>query len=534
MAIASGVLSKLAGDFGAAAAYQNGRNQTLQILATAERRNNDWIFQRNLAAKDIQIGQQQIHLADDRLRIVGQEKRISELQLDNAEAVLNFLTTKFTNAELYDWMSQILESAYSYFLQQATATARTAELQLAFERQEAPVGLVQEDYWTPPTDSSTAVVETTSPTAVDRKGLTGSVRLLQDLTRLDQYAFETNRRKLQLTKTVSLAQSFPTEFVRFRETGVLPFALPQAVFDQDFPGHYLRIIRRVRTSVIALVPPTEGIKARLSTAGNSRVVVSGTPFQTLMLPRPAESVSLTSPINATGLFELEQQPGEMLYPFEGTGVDVPWTFSLQPAANISLDFTSIADVLITLDYTALESYDYGQQVVKGMNPERQQMVALSFRNRFADQWYDLHHADELEQQDQYKARFTIEAADLPLNLRNTSLRSISIYLDAPTDDDFTDRSGLDLAFGRTGSQGSTGVARTNTYGLVSTRTGTGNGPIYTGNAGVLTALLGTSPAGDWVLDMGRSSALRARLDAGKVNDIYLIMEVEGDAPTYIL
>ncbi len=51
----------------------------------------------------------------------------------------------------------------------------------------------------------------------DRRGLTGSARLLQDIFQLDQYAFETEKRKLQLTKTLSLAQLAPAEFQRFRE-----------------------------------------------------------------------------------------------------------------------------------------------------------------------------------------------------------------------------------------------------------------------------------------------------------------------------
>ncbi|WP_375419222.1 neuraminidase-like domain-containing protein [uncultured Hymenobacter sp.] len=521
--------------FDAVAAAAATTAQISGLQASYKRREQEWQFQRNLAGQDIKIGQQQIRLSEDRLRIVGQEKRISELQLDHAESVLNFLTTKFTNAELYDWMSQILEGAYSYFLQQATATARTAELQLAFERQEAPAEMVQEDYWSPPADGS-AATEVTPTAATDRKGLTGSVRLLQDLTRLDQYAFETNRRKLQLTKTISLAQYFPTEFVRFRETGVLAFACQPEWFDQDFPGQYLRIIRRVRTSIIALVPPTDGIKAKLGTAGNSRVVVGGAPFQTLTLPRPSESVSLTSPINATGLFELEQQATELLYPFEGLGVDVPWTFAMPPASNANLDYSAIADVLVSLDYTALESADYARQVVQELGTERQQLVALSLRNRFADQWYDLHHAAELAPADQYVVRLPVTAADLPRNLRNARVSQLSLYVDAPLDVDqqegsFTDRSHLEVRLTR--GAGTGGAAFTNQYGLISTRTGTGAGPLYTGNAAGFVPLLGAAPAGEWVLTVA-PGRLRERLAAGLVNDIYLILEVEGDAPAYIL
>src|SRR6266567_3062060 len=83
-------------------------------------------------------------------------------------------------------------------------------------------------------------------TSADRRGLTGSARLLQDIYELDQYAFETNRRKRQLTKTISVASLDPVALQRFRESGVLTIATRMRRFDQDFPGDYLRLIRRVR------------------------------------------------------------------------------------------------------------------------------------------------------------------------------------------------------------------------------------------------------------------------------------------------
>ena len=71
--------------------------------------------------------------------------------------------------------------------------------------------------------------------ATDRRGLTGSARLLQDIYQLDQFAFETNKRKLQLTKTLSLARLAPLEFQRFRDTGVLTFATPMAAVRPRLP-----------------------------------------------------------------------------------------------------------------------------------------------------------------------------------------------------------------------------------------------------------------------------------------------------------
>jgi hypothetical protein len=105
------------------------------------------------------------------------------------------------------------------------------------------------------------------------------------------------------------------------------------LFDRDFPGHYLRLIRRVRVSVIALVPPIRGVRATLSASGISRVVTGGDTFETVEVRRAAETIAFTSPLNATGLFELEQD-GEMLLPFEGMGVDTFWELQLPKAATL--------------------------------------------------------------------------------------------------------------------------------------------------------------------------------------------------------
>jgi peptidoglycan hydrolase-like protein with peptidoglycan-binding domain len=307
--------------------------------ASYERREQEWEFQKALAEQDVRIGAQGVKIAEDHVRVVEQERVIAEMGADNAKEVVDFLSTKFTNVELYDWMSGVLEGVYSFFLQEATAMAQLASAQLAFERQEVPPPYIQADYWEAPAEGFGSS-EGKSP---DRRGLTGSARLLQDIYQLDQFAFATNQSKLQLTKTISLAQTAPGEFQRFRETGVMPFATTLEMFDRDFPGHYLRLIRRVRTSVIALIPPSQGIHATLSTTGTSRVVIGGDLFQTVVANHGPQSVALSSPRDATGLFELEQQP-EMLLPFEGLGVATNFEFRMLKSANLFADYRTIADV----------------------------------------------------------------------------------------------------------------------------------------------------------------------------------------------
>ncbi|MFC3885576.1 hypothetical protein ACFOU2_19730 [Bacillus songklensis] len=141
-------------------------------------------------------------MSEDHVRVAEREQRIAEIQKENAEATVDFLTNKFTNVKLYDWISRVLESIYSFFLQQATSLAKLAVNQLVFERQEIPPDLIQDDYWGAVDDGGTiGTVQRTN-----RYGLTGSARLLRDIHQVDEYAFETNKRKLQLTKTISLSR----------------------------------------------------------------------------------------------------------------------------------------------------------------------------------------------------------------------------------------------------------------------------------------------------------------------------------------
>ena len=63
------------------------------------------------------------------------------------------------------------------------------------------------------------------------------------------------------------------------------------------------------------------------------------------------------------------------------------------AANL-FDFQTIADVLLTIEYTALDSFDYRQQVIQSFRPSVSAERPYSFRQHFADAWYDLHNPDQ--------------------------------------------------------------------------------------------------------------------------------------------
>ena len=107
----------------------------------------------------------------------------------------------------------------------------------------------------------------------------------------------------------------------------------------------------------------------------------------VVLNRAPEAIAFTSPSNATGMFDLEPDNG-LLLPFEGMGVDAVWQLELPKAAN-PFDYRTIADVLLTIEYAALNSYDYRQQVLRGQDRGFSGDRAFSVPDQFPDAWYAL-------------------------------------------------------------------------------------------------------------------------------------------------
>ncbi len=477
--------------------------QANQLQAGIEQRQDEWRRQRVAAQQDMQIAAAQIAVANDQVTIASREQDVATLQHDQAMATLTFLNGQFTNADLYLWMSNTLGGVYRYFLQQATATARQAQAQLAFERAEPARALIRQDY-------SRSPAEMTSNAGPSRQGLTGAEQLGQDLTRLDEYAFSSARRRLNLSQTFSLARLMPVEFLEFRRTGTLAFATPTALFDSDFPGHYLRLVRQVRINLVALIRPDRGIRATLYSNGISRVTTGrdGT-FQEVVVRSDPGVVALTSPVNASGVFELDAQ-SDMLLPFEGSGVDTSWEFRLPHAAN-PLDYSTIVDLLVTVDYTAAYDDTYREQVVTRLNADRDRGAdcVFSLARDFPDQWYDLNNpADPAAR----SVTLPLRDVDFPAGIGNLTTAAVAVRLSS-------DATVPDTVISL--SRGATGGTATATNGIAGTRRG---------NATAWTGFLGAGPAGDWHL--GFDAGAGALFDSGTLDDILLVLSWTGEAPAW--
>jgi hypothetical protein len=484
--------------------------------ASFERRNDEWELQQGLAALDSQIGDQQIVLAQNQINIVQQERLIAGLEHTHAMDVLTFLLSKTFNEEMYRWIASVLEDVYRYFLQEATAVARLAERQLAFERQQAPLKVIQLDYWNLPADP-------TNGGGADRLGLTGSARLLKDIFQLDSYAFETRQRKQVLSITLDLAEMFPLEFQHFRETGVLIFNTSSSQIDRQFPGYYLCLIQQVHISVVALIPPTRGISATCTSAGISRTVVKGDTFQPVTIRNLPERIALTSASTSSGVMELEPDSQTLLSPFEGSGFDTLWELRMPKASN-QFDYNTIATVLFKVDLTALHSFDYEREVIQRLDRRVSFDRAFDFRQVFADAWYDLNHPEQSATP--MVVQFETRRGDFPVNLSDLSIQNIVLYL-VRRDGEVFEQPIRHLHFTAEGVPGQSGGPASTVDGRVSTRSGNGTNWL---------PILGQSPAGVWELAFPDQSpadtAARDRFASEMIENIFLVLTISGETAAF--
>ncbi len=491
----------------------------LAQFASYERRKDEWQYQKDLAGHDISIANQQIKIANQNIRIVGQEREIAQLNNGHAEDTLEFLKTKFTNAELYRWMGNVLERSYGYMLSLATAVAKTAEGQFYFEQQEQAGPFILDDYWDAPQSGG---VSLSGESNVDRRGLTGSARLLQDLYRLDQFAFERTKRKLQMTKMISLAQNFPEEFQSFRDTGVMNFQLTTELFDYDFPGQYLRLINGVKASVIGLVPVNDGIKATLTAGATSYTVIeANNMYQRIPIRRmEIEQVALTAPMNTNGLFELQPMQGELLNPFEGMGIESQWEFKMPKFSN-RMDYSQIADVLVEVEYTAMDSFQYRYQVLQDLDNTYRFSRGFSFKNDFPDQWYELAEALPNEEQNTtpITVEFELKRENFPQGVNDIRLDGSDILLHFVREDGYTEEIHV-VDFNLADAEGSE-LSGTTINGTLKSN-------------GQLTDALTSNPMARLRLSFDNTILVREMFSEGKIQDILLLVSCRADLPTYPL
>lgn len=349
-----------------------------------QRRQDDWTLQANLAQAELTQIASQITAAQDRVKIANTELSNQDVQIANAQAVNDFMTSKYTNAQLYNWMISQLTGVYTQAYQLAFSLALQAQTAYQYELGRATDRFIQFAYW----DNQ-------------HNGLTAGESLLFDLRRMESQYLANNVRELELTKHVSLALSQPLALVQLLQTGSCTIALDESMFDADHPGHFFRRLRSVALTIPCVSGPYTGVNATLAmssavvrnvapsagyapwlwatAAMNNDPGISASPAVAAM-----PVIATSSAQNDAGLFDVNLRDERWL-PFEGQGAVSQWSLSLDPRDN-NFDISSVTDVVLHLRYSARFGGD-ASAVRAALKPKKARSILVSTRNTFGDAYY---------------------------------------------------------------------------------------------------------------------------------------------------
>jgi hypothetical protein len=175
-----------------------------------------------------------------------------------------------------------------------------------------------------------------------------------------------------------------------------------------------------------------------------------------------------------------------------------------------------------IEYTALNSSDYHQQVIQTLNPNLSADRPFSFRNQFADQWYDLNNPDQTATP--MKVRFQTVREDFPPNINDLAIQHVLLYF-VRADEKTFDLPITELQFTekKKNSQGAVGGSATPIDGIISTRRG---------NAGDWTDMKDKSPVGEWELTLPNTDAVKKHFRDEELDDILFVITYAGRTPEW--
>jgi hypothetical protein len=326
-------------------------------IGAYSRREQEWAFQSNLAAGEINQILKQLRAAQIREFIAEREWLNHKTQIEHAEEIEQFLTDERTgksaNQALYAWMKREVRGLYGQVFQFAFEIAKKAERALQHELGDNGLSFLQFEY------------------ATGREGLLAGEKLYLDLKRMEMAFSDLNRREYELTEHVSLLQLDPRALVELRATGHCDVFVPEELFDLSCPGHYFRRIKSVAISIPSVAGPYTSVNCTM-TLRKSSIRKNPSPGGAYARTNPEDvrfsdhfgslpAIVTSTGQNDTGLFETNLHDEQYL-PFEGVGAISEWSIDLsgkwlttRGRRDLSrFDFDTISDVILHVRYTARE------------------------------------------------------------------------------------------------------------------------------------------------------------------------------------
>jgi len=334
-------------------------------VASYQRREEDWILQRDIAEADIAEINERLNERMAQLNATRNELVTSVRQEAQQRDVELFLRqNRTTSNTLYAWLKGRLSSLYFQAYQLAYAAAQEAQLAWQFERGHSQ-NFISTGYW----DDL-------------RQGLLAGDALMLSLERMQQSYIQQHSRRFEISKTVSLRNpviSGEIDFIQALKDAdsnqrEIQFTLPTMLFDLDYPGHYLRQIKNIRITFPAVVGPYENFNATLTQTNNRVLLVPDSDSAVSMLGgdfsapgirsdfRNNQGIAVSQGVNDSGLFQLDFGDPRYL-PFEGTGAVSEWKLKLSPGiSQAAVD--SLTDIIIEISYSSEDGGSSLRQAVE--------------------------------------------------------------------------------------------------------------------------------------------------------------------------
>jgi hypothetical protein len=386
------MMSMIAGSIRMGADQLSYQARVYEKLGNFSRREQEWTFQSNLAAGEINQVMKQLRGAQIREAIAQKEYENHQTQMQQSADIENFLKgaqlavgdqgqyQKTTTVGFYLWMKGALQGLYSNVFQLAFSVAKKAEQALQRELGNSSLSYIQSNYLD------------------GMEGLLAGEKMLYDIKRMEMDYHDLNVREYEMTKQVSLLQVAPLSLIELRTTGSCLVSLPEELFDLDAPGHYFRRIKSMALTIPCLTGPYTGVNCTLSLQNSSirsssQVQGSGySDAKNLSAYYGAiQAVVTSSGQMDSGLFETNLHD-ERYLPFEYSGVISQWQLTL-PADVPQFDFDTITDVILHIRYTAREGGLSLKQAALGNLTKKIQKAQtvgstrlFSMRHEFPTEW----------------------------------------------------------------------------------------------------------------------------------------------------
>ncbi|MBF8733746.1 hypothetical protein IRZ59_25265 [Pseudomonas guariconensis] len=344
------------------------------------RRRQEWQLQAKLAGKELQVLDKQLDAQQHATLAAEQALAHSRKALAHTQQLYAYYQNKSTSVSLYRWLRSQVATLQATLFDVAVSLCNSAEACWQFETGQFDKRIVRAPIW-----------------QADRYGLNAGNELRLDLHRLESEALLRNERHLEVHKTISLQALLDKGLVFTKdgtpveegvrlcdllsEEGEVVFSLSESLFNEDYPGHYLRRLHSVALTMPALLGPYQNIRATL-TQKQSRLLVKpdieGVKFLTpkatraedagdsnnvLMSLRARQQVCLSSANQDIGLVG-NPEADDRYRPFEGTGAVSDWHLRFPRHTDQADTLASLSDIILEVRYHALHGGPLFEEAVE--------------------------------------------------------------------------------------------------------------------------------------------------------------------------